>query len=199
MKKRIIDIVISLFCIFLLLIPFLVIAFLVWTKFGKPIFFTQLRPGLNGKPFRLIKFRTMTNQINSKGKPLPDRYRLTSFGSFLRTSSLDEIPEFWNVLRGDMSIVGPRPLLMQYMKLYNSEQARRHSVRPGITGWAQVNGRNSITWEKKFSLDIFYVDNQSIWFDLKIIFLTIVYVIKRENIIAKNHSTMPNFRGNKKK
>jgi len=162
---------------------------------GSPSLFKQTRPGLNAKPFNIYKFRTMTNARGKKGYLLPEAERLTRFGKWLRSTSLDELPELWNVLKGDMSLVGPRPLLMQYLDRYTPEQARRHEVKPGITGWAQVNGRNAITWEEKFALDVWYVDNCSFLLDLKIILLTIIKVIKRQGISADGEATMPEFMG----
>jgi len=180
----------------LLLSPILVVtALMIWYQIGTPVFFRQTRPGLNGKPFLMIKFRTMRDTVDMHGNPMPDSDRLTPLGRFLRSTSLDELPELWNVLKGDMSLVGPRPLLMEYLPLYSSEQARRHEVRPGITGWAQINGRNAISWEEKFALDIWYVDNQSTALDLKIIWLTIRKVLKREGISAADEATMPKFNG----
>jgi sugar transferase EpsL len=177
--------------------PFLlVLAVLVRVKHGKPIFFRQQRPGRDGKPFMLLKFRTMTNERDDNGELLADDRRLTRFGKFLRSTSLDELPELFNVLKGDMSLVGPRPLLMQYLSLYNSQQARRHEVQPGITGWAQVNGRNAIGWDEKFNLDVWYVDNRGFWLDLKILWLTVWHVIARRDINAEDHATMPAFTGN---
>lgn len=160
---------------------------------GSPILFRQTRPGLNEKPFTLIKFRTMNVTTNSKYNSLSEEKRLTKLGKFLRSTSLDELPELWNVLRGEMSLVGPRPLLMEYLQLYSSRQARRHQVRPGITGWAQINGRNAISWEEKFLLDVWYIDNFSIWLDIKIIGLTIIKVLKQDNISPKAGVLMPNF------
>ena len=162
---------------------------------GTPVFFSQFRPGLNCEPFRVLKFRTMTNCCYSDGSPLPDSQRLTRLGSFLRTTSLDELPELINVIRGDMSLVGPRPLLMQYLGWYSPEQARRHEVMPGITGWAQVNGRNSITWEDKFKLDVWYVDNWSLWLDVKIIWMTIKEVLRRKGINQEGEATVKYFQG----
>lgn len=173
----------------------LLLAVLVRFKLGSPVFFCQQRPGLNGRPFMMYKFRTMTDDRDSGGKLLPDRERLTRFGMFLRGSSLDELPELINVLKGDMSLVGPRPLLMHYLPLYSSEQARRHEVRPGITGWAQVNGRNAISWEDKFKLDVWYIDNQSFWLDLKILWMTFNKVFKREGISQEGQATMSEFKG----
>jgi sugar transferase EpsL len=173
-----------------------ILAILIRWKLGSPIFFRQKRPGLHGRIFEIIKFRTMTDQRDERGELLPDAVRLTAFGKFLRSTSLDELPELLTVLKGDMSLVGPRPLLVHYLPLYNAEQARRHEVKPGLTGWAQVNGRNAISWEQKFKLDVWYVNNQSLWLDLKIIFLTLLAVLKREGISAANAATMPYFTGN---
>jgi sugar transferase EpsL len=173
----------------------LILAVLVRTKLGSPVFFRQERPGLHGKIFRLMKFRTMTDQRDEKGNLLPDAVRLTPFGKWLRSTSLDELPELLLVLKGDMSLVGPRPLLVQYLPLYNKEQARRHDVRPGLTGWAQINGRNAISWEQKFALDVWYVDHQSLWLDIKILFLTVWRVFNRHGISAANEATMPVFTG----
>lgn len=174
----------------------LVVAILILGRMGRPVLFRQTRPGLHGKPFQMIKFRTMLNEADLKGNPLPDAQRLTPLGRFLRSSSLDELPELWNVVKGDMSLVGPRPLLMEYRALYSDEQARRHEVRPGITGWAQVNGRNAISWEEKFALDLWYVDNHNLLLDLKIIWLTLRKVLVREGISADGEATMPRFTGN---
>lgn len=173
-----------------------ILILLVRIKLGSPVFFTQIRPGLRGKPFQMFKFRTMTDQCGSDGLPLPDAERLTPFGRWLRATSLDELPELWNVLKGDMSLVGPRPLLMEYLPRYSPEQARRHEVRPGITGWAQVNGRNTLSWEDKFKLDVWYVDHQSLWLDIKIIWMTLKKVIVREGISAEGEATMSQFTGN---
>lgn len=168
---------------------------LIRFKLGAPVFFCQVRPGRYGRPFTMIKFRTMRDLVGPDGLPLPDAARMTAFGSFLRASSLDELPELWNVLRGEMSLVGPRPLLMEYLPLYSPEQARRHDVLPGITGWAQVNGRNALTWDEKFTLDIWYVDNQSFRLDLKILLLTVKKVLVRDGIAAAGEVTMPKFTG----
>lgn len=173
----------------------MVVAVLVWINLGSPIFFLQTRPGLNGSPFRMVKFRTMLNAVENDGKPLPDAARLTKLGTTLRATSLDELPELWNVLKGEMSLVGPRPLLMEYLPLYSSHQSRRHEVRPGITGWAQVNGRNALTWEQKFELDIWYVDNRSFLLDLKILLGTVFAVFSRKGISNDGHATMPPFTG----
>ncbi|MFO1006779.1 MAG: sugar transferase [Planctomycetaceae bacterium] len=167
-------------------------------KLGTPVLFIQVRPGLNGQPFKMVKFRTMTDAKNERGELLPDEVRLTYLGHFLRASSLDELPELWNVVRGEMSLVGPRPLLTSYLELYSPEQAHRHDVLPGITGWAQVNGRNAISWEQKFLLDVDYVNQVSFPRDIKILILTIAKVIRRADISAKDHSTMPVFQGNPK-
>lgn len=172
-----------------------IIALMVRFWLGSPVLFKQVRTGLQGEPFTLFKFRTMTDDRGEDGNPLPDALRLTKLGRFLRATSLDELPELWNVIKGDMSLVGPRPLLVQYLDRYSPEQARRHEVKPGLTGWAQINGRNAITWEEKFELDVWYVDNRSMWLDLKIIFLTIKEVFKREGISAEGEATMPEFRG----
>lgn len=180
----------------ILLSPFLlVVAILVRIKLGSPIFFRQQRPGLNGKPFMLVKFRTMTDERGDNGNLLPDEVRLTRFGQFLRSTSIDELPELWNVFVGDMSLVGPRPLRMHYLDRYSAEQWRRHHVRPGITGWAQVNGRNAISWEDRFKLDVWYVDNWTPCVDLKILMVTIFKVLKREGIAAEGTVTMKEFRG----
>lgn len=165
---------------------------------GSPVLFRQIRPGLHGRPFRLIKFRTMRNELNSEGRTLTDGERLTRFGAFLRSTSLDELPELWNVLLGHMSLVGPRPLLMEYLPLYNQEQARRHEVKPGLTGWAQINGRNAISWEEKFKLDVWYVDHHSPWLDLRILCVTLVKVLTRQGISADGEATMQAFQGNRK-
>ena len=197
MIKRILDIIIALLGLITLLPFLLLISLIILVVLGRPVFFCQQRPGLHGQSFILIKFRTMEHQNDEADESLPDIERLTRFGRFMRSTSLDELPELWNVLKGDMSLVGPRPLLMEYMPLYSKEQARRHEVRPGITGWAQVNGRNAISWEEKFLLDIWYVDNRSTWLDIKILLLTIKKVILRKDISADNEVTMYKFKGNK--
>ncbi|HIQ14206.1 MAG TPA: sugar transferase [Leucothrix sp.] len=194
--KQLVDIFFSLFALILCSPILLIVATLVRIKLGSPIFFTQDRPGLNGDIFSIYKFRTMKDVFDKAGQPLSDGERLTSFGKSLRSTSLDELPALWNVLVGDMSLVGPRPLLVEYLALYSKEQARRHDVRPGITGWAQVNGRNAISWEEKFKLDCWYVDNQSFWLDVKILLLTIKKVFVREGISAKGEVTMQKFTGN---
>jgi lipopolysaccharide/colanic/teichoic acid biosynthesis glycosyltransferase len=193
--KRAFDIVAAAAGLALLALPMLAIAGAVRLCLGRPALFVQLRPGRHGVPFRLIKFRTMREAVDAQGRPLPDEERLTRLGQFLRAASLDELPELWNVLRGDMSIVGPRPLLMEYLPLYTPEQARRHEVRPGITGWAQINGRNALSWEEKFELDVWYVDHASLWLDLTIIALTIWKTLRREGISQAGHVTVPDFMG----
>lgn len=193
--KRLFDLLASAFGLLILAVPLVVLAWLVRQKLGSPVLFSQVRPGLHGKPFRMVKFRTMTDARDASGALLPDAQRLTSFGRFLRASSLDELPELWNVLKGDMSLVGPRPLLMQYLPLYSPEQARRHEARPGVTGWAQVNGRNAISWEDKFKLDVWYVDNQSLWLDIKILWLTVKKVLVRDGISGAGEATMSAFTG----
>ncbi|WP_105213405.1 sugar transferase [Pseudoalteromonas sp. T1lg22] len=196
--KRVFDLTLS-FTVLVVLFPIiLIVAVLIRLKLGSPVLFKQDRPGLNGTIFRMMKFRTMLDAKDKYGNLLPDDQRMTKFGAFLRSTSLDELPGLLNVLKGDMSLVGPRPLLVQYLPLYNDEQARRHNVRPGITGWAQVNGRNAIGWEDKFKLDVWYVDNHSMWLDIKILFLTIKKVFVREGISASDHVTIEPFKGNKR-
>lgn len=197
MLKRLFDVFVSVsvLIVFSPLIVFL--AFKVRKNLGSPILFEQTRPGLDGQPFKMIKFRTMKDAVDKDGNPLPDSERMTAFGNRLRDSSLDELPELWNVLKGEMSLVGPRPLLMQYLPLYSKEQARRHNVRPGVTGWAQINGRNAISWEDKFKLDTWYVDNQSFILDIKILFLTVKKVLVKEGISAEGHVTIEPFKGNR--
>jgi lipopolysaccharide/colanic/teichoic acid biosynthesis glycosyltransferase len=218
--KRTFDLMVSIALLLSLCLPMLVLICVVRTKLGSPVLFRQFRPGLHGKPFKMLKFRTMTDDRDSDGVLLPDVKRLTPFGKWLRATSLDELPELWNVLVGDMSLVGPRPLLMQYLPLYNTHQARRHEVRPGITGWAQVNGRNAISWEQKFDLDVWYIDQCRIsqaqkagsaslglfswfvgfavvWLDIKILFLTLGKVFKREGINEGTDITMSVFEGNR--
>ncbi|OHU90673.1 MULTISPECIES: sugar transferase [Pseudoalteromonas] len=196
MFKRLFDVTVSLTAILLLSPLILFVSIKVMTKLGRPILFTQKRPGLNGEVFNMMKFRTMLDTKDEHGNLLPDELRMTKFGTFLRSTSLDELPGLFNVLKGDMSLVGPRPLLVQYLPLYNDEQARRHDVRPGITGWAQVNGRNAIGWEEKFKLDVWYVDNQSFFLDIKILFLTLKKVFIREGISSEGHVTIEPFKGN---
>ena len=195
--KRLFDFIIAFCALFFLLPIIILVSVLIRFKLGAPIFFTQDRPGLNGKVFKMMKFRTMLNGKNNQGKLLPDQERMTKFGTFLRSTSLDELPGLFNVLKGDMSLVGPRPLLVQYLPLYSDVQARRHNVRPGITGWAQVNGRNAISWDQKFKFDVWYVDNHSLLLDIKILLLTVKKVFFKEDISASNHATMPEFKGNK--
>lgn len=198
MLKRTVDLLLGLTAAILLSPILLITAILVRRKLGSPILFKQVRPGKNGKPFTMIKFRTMRDAIDAHGNPLPDAERLTPFGQMLRSTSLDELPELWNVLKGEMSLVGPRPLLMDYLPLYNAEQAKRNDVRPGMTGWAQVNGRNAISWEDKFKLDTWYVQNQSFMLDIKIMLLTIKKVVKRDGISGDGEVTMSRFMGSKK-
>jgi len=196
--KRVFDLVITFIGLLLIVPVIILVAALVRLKLGSAIFFKQARPGLNGDVFNMYKFRTMTNECDKNGVLLSDKDRLTKFGKFLRSTSLDELPGLWCVLKGDMSLVGPRPLLVEYLPLYSDRQSRRHEVRPGITGWAQVNGRNAISWDEKFELDVWYVDNQSIWLDVKILWLTVKKVIARDGITAQGDVTMPIFRGSKK-
>jgi lipopolysaccharide/colanic/teichoic acid biosynthesis glycosyltransferase len=195
MIKRLFDLFVSLSALLVLLPVLLVVALMVRIKLGSPILFTQNRPGLYGEVFKMMKFRTMLDATDKQGSQLPDDQRMTPFGAFLRSASLDELPGLFNVLKGDMSLVGPRPLLVQYLPLYNDDQNRRHNVRPGITGWAQVNGRNAISWEQKFSFDVWYVDNQSFWLDIKILLLTVKKVFVREGISADGHVTIEPFKG----
>ena len=193
--KRVFDLLLTFPALLLLLPVLFVVAVLVRWNLGSPIFYKQKRPGKDGIPFMLYKFRTMRDEKDKNGTLLPDDKRLTRLGKFLRSTSIDELPELWNVLKGDMSLVGPRPLLMQYLDRYTPEQARRHEVKPGITGWAQINGRNAITWEEKFKLDVWYVDNRSLWLDVKIIFMTIWKILKRQGINQPGQATMKEFRG----
>lgn len=199
MLKRLFDLVSSSVALICLLPTMLAIGWLIRCRLGSPVLFRQIRPGLHGQPFEMIKFRTMRDAADECGRLLPDAERLTQLGRFLRSTSLDELPELWNVLKGEMSLVGPRPLLMEYLPLYSPEQARRHEVLPGITGWAQVNGRNALSWEEKFRLDVWYVDNRSIWLDIKILFLTAKKVFVREGISAHGEATMPRFTGSSAK
>jgi lipopolysaccharide/colanic/teichoic acid biosynthesis glycosyltransferase len=196
--KRAIDFLFASIGLIALSIPLACLMLIIRMKLGSPIFFKQIRPGLNAKPFKMVKFRTMTDQRDSDGVLLPDALRLTRFGRLLRSTSIDELPELWNVLKGDMSLVGPRPLLMQYLPRYSKKQARRHEVRPGITGWAQINGRNTLSWEQKFELDVWYVDNYNLCLDIRIIATTVLKVILRESINSKTSSTMDEFFGDKK-
>ena len=195
--KRSIDILLAVIGLVTLSPLLLLLAILVRAKLGSPILFRQLRPGLNGESFQVAKFRTMTDEKGIDDALLPDSERLTRFGQFLRSTSLDELPELWNVLKGEMSLVGPRPLLVEYLDLYTAEQARRHDVRPGITGWAQVNGRNTLSWDEKFALDVWYVDNRSIGLDIKIMLMTMVKVLKRKDVSQDGHVTMERFRGSR--
>nr|WP_286088991.1 sugar transferase [Pseudomonas sp. MWU13-3659] len=196
--KRLFDVVAASLGLLILSPVIAIVALLIRRRLGSPVLFRQVRPGLDGKPFEMVKFRTMRDAMDSQGNPLPDDQRMTPFGTFLRSSSLDELPELWNVIKGDMSLVGPRPLLMEYVPLYDDEQVRRHEVRPGVTGWAQINGRNALSWEEKFKLDVWYVDNRSLWLDLKIIFLTIRKVVVRDGISAEGEVTMSKFTGSRK-
>jgi lipopolysaccharide/colanic/teichoic acid biosynthesis glycosyltransferase len=195
MLKRLFDAFAAAFGLLILAPVILIVAWQVKHKLGSPVFFRQTRPGLHGKPFQMIKLRTMLDVLDSQGSPLPDSERMTPFGQFLRSSSLDELPGLWNVLTGELSLVGPRPLLMEYLPLYSKEQYRRHDVRPGVTGWAQVNGRNAISWEDKFKLDVWYVDNRSFWLDLKILLLTVKKVLVRDGISGEGEVTMSKFTG----
>ena len=196
--KRFFDFLVSSIALLALLPIFFLLALLVRISIGTPILFIQKRSGLNGKAFNMIKFRSMTNTQDGDGSLLPDFERLTRFGQVLRATSLDELPELWNVLKGDMSLVGPRPLLMEYLPLYSPEQARRHNVRPGITGWAQVNGRNAISWDDRLKLDVWYVDHQSFWLDAKILLLTVMVVFQRHGINTNEETAMPLFRGDRR-
>lgn len=197
MLKRLLDIIIASIALILLSPLYAFVAYKVKKNLGSPVLFRQVRPGLHGKPFEMVKFRTMKDAVDEQGNLLPDSERLTAFGQMLRSTSLDEMPELWNVIKGDMSIVGPRPLLMEYLPLYNAEQAKRHNVRPGMTGHAQVNGRNAISWEEKFKLDTWYVENQSIWLDFKIMLKTVKKVIAKDDINEAGEVTMTKFTGTK--
>ena len=194
--KRLFDIVASASGLIFLSPVFLILIYLIRKNLGEPVFFTQDRPGKDGKPFKMIKFRSMRDAVDKDGNPLPDSERLTPFGKKLRATSLDELPELWNVLKGEMSLVGPRPLLMSYLPLYNEFQYRRHEMKPGVTGWAQVNGRNALSWDEKFAHDIWYIDHYSFWLDMKILFLTVKKVFIKEGISAEGEATMPYFTGN---
>ena len=195
MIKRLFDIVASFFGLLILSPVIAVVAWQISRKLGSPVLFRQVRPGKDGKPFEMIKFRTMRDAVDAKGNPLPDSERMTPFGRFLRSTSLDELPELWNVLKGDMSLVGPRPLAMAYLPLYSAEQARRHEVKPGVTGWAQINGRNSITWNKKFEMDVWYVDNQSLILDIKILLRTVKKVLARSDVQEGGKDQVESFNG----
>ena len=197
MLKRLLDIIIASIALILLSPLYFYVAHKVKKNLGSPVLFRQVRPGLHGKPFEMIKFRSMKDAVDAQGNPFPDSERLTPFGKMLRSSSLDEMPELWNVIKGDMSIVGPRPLLMEYLPLYNQEQAKRHLVRPGMTGHAQVNGRNAISWEEKFKLDTWYVENQSVWLDFKIMLKTVKKVLAKDDINEVGEATMTKFTGTK--
>lgn len=194
--KRILDIVVSASALLISLPLMLVLSLVVAVKLGSPVFYIQARPGLNGRLFNMFKFRTMTSAVDASGVLLPDEARLTRLGQLLRSTSLDELPELWNVLKGDMSLVGPRPLLPRYLDRYSRRQARRHEVRPGITGWAQVNGRNALSWDEKFELDVWYVDNRTFRLDLRILLMTILQVVRRQGISSKGHATAAEFMGN---
>ena len=196
MIKRGFDVVAAAALLLCLCLPLALLALLIRVKLGSPVLFRQQRPGLHGQPFLMVKFRTMTDACGPDGALLPDAQRMTALGRWLRATSLDELPELWNVLKGEMSLVGPRPLLMEYLTLYTAEQARRHEVRPGITGWAQVNGRNAIDWTQRFKLDVWYVDHQTLWLDLRILWLTLRKVWRREGISAEGEVTMAKFKGN---
>lgn len=198
MTKRLFDFCAAAFGLLILSPVILVVAIQIRRKLGSPVLFRQIRPGKDGKPFEMIKFRTMRDAIDKEGRPLPDSERMTPFGSFLRSTSLDELPELWNVLKGDMSLVGPRPLLMEYLPLYSKEQYRRHEVKPGVTGWAQINGRNTINWEDKFKLDVWYIENRNFFLDIKIIYLTVKKVLVRDGISAEGEATMSKFTGRNK-
>lgn len=198
MLKRLLDIIIASIALILLSPLYFYVAHKVRKNLGSPVLFRQVRPGLHGKPFEMIKFRSMKDAVDAQGNLLPDSERLTPFGKMLRSSSLDEMPELWNVIKGDMSIVGPRPLLMEYLPLYNQEQAKRHDVRPGMTGHAQVNGRNAIGWDEKFAMDTWYAENHTIWLDFKIMLKTIKVVFIRENVNDESGHSMPKFKGNGK-
>lgn len=195
--KRTIDLVLALSALLILLPAMLLVAILTRIYLGKPVFFIHERPGLDSRPFKLVKFRTMKDAVDANGHSLPDAERLTRYGKFLRSTSLDELPGLWNVIKGEMSLVGPRPLMMEYVPLYTAEQNRRHSVRPGITGWAQVNGRNTMSWEEKFAADIWYIENRTLWLDIRILWLTLAKVLSREGIEAEGSATMPAFTGSK--
>lgn len=195
MLKRLFDIIAASMALLLLSPVILVVAWQVRRKLGSPVLFRQTRPGLHGQPFEMVKFRTMLDAQDESGSPLPDSERMTPFGRFLRSTSLDELPELWNVVKGDMSLVGPRPLAMAYLPLYSPVQARRHEVRPGVTGWAQINGRNSITWIKKFEMDVWYVDHQSLMLDIKILFLTIKKVLSRSDVQEGGQDQVESFNG----
>lgn len=196
--KRILDVVIVIGAASIIIPVTFLVAVLVRKRLGSPVLFTQWRPGLNGKVFKMMKFRSMRDAQDDRGQPLPDAERITPFGTKLRATSLDELPALWNVLCGDMSLVGPRPLLVEYLPLYSTSQSRRHNVRPGITGWAQINGRNAISWNEKFELDVWYVEHQSLWLDIRILCRTLLKVVRRDSISADGEATMPKFTGKEK-
>ena len=198
MWKRLFDLIASALLLLVLALPMAALALLVWIRLGRPVLFCQQRPGRHGRPFRLCKFRTMLDRTDGAGEPLPDEERITPFGQWLRRTSLDELPELWNVLKGEMSLVGPRPLLMEYLSLYTPEQARRHEVRPGITGWAQVNGRNALDWDERLRMDVWYVDHRSFLLDLRILWLTLFKVVSSEGVTQEGHVTVERFRGSDK-
>lgn len=193
--KRLVDVLLAATALLMLFPLLVVLALLIRRSMGSPVLFRQVRPGLDGQPFEMVKYRTMRDAVGADGKALPDGDRLTSLGRFLRSTSLDELPELWNVLTGDMSLVGPRPLLMEYLPRYSAEQARRHEVRPGLTGLAQISGRNALNWEEKFVLDVWYVDNRSMRLDIRIIWVTVLKVLQRDGISATGEATMPKFEG----
>ncbi|MBS1158796.1 MAG: Undecaprenyl-phosphate galactose phosphotransferase [Proteobacteria bacterium] len=193
--KRVFDVVLATFGLLVLAVPLYLLVRKVRWELGSPVFFTQVRPGMRGKPFKMVKFRSMTSECCPDGELLADAVRLTPFGRWLRSTSLDELPELWNVLKGDMSLVGPRPLAMAYLPLYSPSQMRRHEVRPGITGWAQINGRNAISWSKKFELDVWYVDNRSLWLDTKILFMTVKKVFLKSDVKAEGQDEVESFNG----
>lgn len=195
--KRLFDVVVSATALLALSPLLLVLSLVIAVKLGRPVFFIQQRPGLHGRLFNMIKFRTMANAVDAAGRPLADELRLTPVGRLLRTTSLDELPELWNVLKGDMSLIGPRPLLPQYLERYTRRQARRHEVRPGITGWAQVNGRNALSWDERFELDVWYVDNHTFLLDVRILLMTVMQVVRRHGISSEGHATMPEFLGDR--
>jgi lipopolysaccharide/colanic/teichoic acid biosynthesis glycosyltransferase len=197
MIKRMFDLCIGLIGLVLVLPLLAVLALAIRLRLGAPVFFRQERPGRHGRPFNMVKFRTMLDLYDGDGNPMPDNQRMTGLGNLLRATSLDELPELWNVIKGDMSLVGPRPLLMEYLPLYSAQQFMRHEVRPGITCWAQVNGRNALSWEERFKLDVWYVDNRTLWLDLKILFLTVRKVLVREGISKEGEATMSKFKGNR--
>lgn len=197
--KRLFDIAVSGALLLILLPVLILVGGLILLRMGAPLLFRQMRPGRHGRPFEMLKFRTMRDAVDRHGNALADSERITPLGQFLRSTSLDELPELWNVLKGDMSLVGPRPLLMEYLPRYSPEQARRHEVRPGVTGWAQINGRNALSWERKFALDVWYVDNRSMGLDIKILWLTVAKVLRRDGIAAEGEATMTKFEGSREK